>query len=114
MAEKILDEIYALLNKYYEEKGKEEANKSQEIKEQETKVIVKESNIRKKDAIETEVVTVKLLAQTNKGLQVVFNGIEEWVPKSKIHNDFKYVQDQEVTLFIETWVLEKNFKWVKK
>lgn len=105
MAEKTLDEIYALLNKYYEEQGKQANNNT------ETKVITKESHIRKKNATETEVVKVKLLAQTEKGLQIVFNGIEDWIPKSGIHNDFEYKQDQEATLFVETWILKKNFKW---
>jgi len=78
--------------------------------EEEIKTIIKEDQIHKKDALETEVVKVKLLAKSDKAYQAIFNNIENWIPKSTIHNDFNYVQDQEATLIVETWVLKKNFK----
>lgn len=102
MAEKILDAIYALLNKYYEEQGKN------------TKTLVKEDYIHRKDAQETEPVLVKLLAKTDKAYEILFNGIENWIPKSTVHNDFEYKQDQGTTLIVDTWVLKKNFNWGEK
>jgi len=82
--------------------------------EEEIKTITKEDHIHRKDAVETEVVKVKLLGKTDKAYQVIFNETEGWIPKSTIHNDFEYKQDQEATLIVETWVLKKNFKWSEK
>jgi len=82
-----------------------------EDQEEEIKTIIKEDHVHRKDAVETEVIKVKLLGKTDKAYQAIFNDTEGWIPKSTIHNRFEYKQDQEATLIVETWVLKKNFKW---
>jgi hypothetical protein len=98
---------------------------TQSSSQKENKIFIKEeifhpnsestANIISKDTFKTgkanKARTVKgeIQKATDKALLIQFqDGLEAWIPKSTVHNDFSTENPQLQSFLIESWILEKN------
>lgn len=100
--------IYATESKLYrKENTTNKKNNFNQIYVKE-EIITEKSPQSKKNKSKIEM-SGKIKKQTDKALLIEFsNGIEAWIPKSKIHNQFSQEPDIFQTFTIDQWLLEKN------